>query len=278
MEYTWGESLNSVDLDVCVVAINRPNLLDSTLNSFTKNILSEWPNRRLIMNVDPMPNSVNKDDFIRIGMKYFESGIIRFTDKGDFSNAVKWTWSNSKADIIFNLEDDWLCFSLAKRRFIESVFQFSSCVQIRLPKRHQLKLFDNSTSGFSLNPSFIIGDWARRIAKQLESKLDPEKQIRHKLANITYYNKTIPSFDIYRSMTKLPMIYDTGAIWKRNHRLEKKTGDNYEVTWVECGDISVYNKIRYLVKLKSIFIFSPIFRLFIGCGQLALDLYRKCRY
>ncbi|MCP3177497.1 hypothetical protein MJO47_10330 [Desulfuromonas sp. KJ2020] len=272
--YIWGKLPKCDDLDVCVVSINRPDLLEVTLESFSRNLLSQWPNKRLIINVDPVPTSPDSEKFLSICKKYFNNGIIRFSKKGNFSNAVKWSWSNSCTNYIFNLEDDWICLANIKKNDVENTLKVNNLIQIKLPKRHQFKVLN---SGFSLNPCFINGDWARKTSALLDSNYDPEKQIRHLIPDVILSAQNAYKFHQFVSKSKLPVIYDTGTYWKKIKGIQKTMDVDHQVSWNSRKGFKYLNECNYILILSKFKYFSLVLRISLGVVQLFLDKYRSLK-
>jgi hypothetical protein len=227
----WGGEVAQprAELDICIVGINRPELLELTLRSFFKRLLHQWKSVRIVANIDPLPAPAARETFLPILMRFAQTGLVRLSRTPSFAAAVSWVWSNSHAPVVFHLEDDWLCLTAIDRRELQhalSALQAPS-VQLLLPKSSSSR--DTRLAGFSLNPSFIDGEWVRRIGPKLLPEYDPEKQIRHGLLCLEH--ESAPQCVVVRGSTSGPVVFDTGTLWKRAVGMRKELTTNQKVDW-----------------------------------------------
>src|SRR5438105_4658591 len=96
-------------IDVVMTATLRPEVIDLTLFSFSKNFFAQLDDLRLIINIDPIGESqCQSKDIVEICRRYFGNVIYRSPDQPSFSRAVKWCWEQVEAGLFLHLEDDWL--------------------------------------------------------------------------------------------------------------------------------------------------------------------------
>ncbi len=268
----WGDLFNSSNsIEVCVVGVNRPELLELTLDSFYQRLLYQWPDVKVVANIDPFPCSIeNQSAFIDIYKRHFKSGVIRFSSSPSFARAVQWVWSNSTGRIIFHLEDDWICLQPIERYIVDLAFSVAGgdALQLLLPKVSSSRL--KNLAGFSLNPMFIHGAWARRASMQLRHDIDPEKQIRHSLI---LQSNLLCKTSIYPVRHYGPIVYDTGSHWKRSLKIRKILGSDHQLSWsVKKPRRSYRLHMFYLLAFNG---FGPIFSIFYGTAQRIMDFSRR---
>jgi len=174
-------------VDVCLVAGRRPDLLQTTLDSFNANLFRNFTTGRFIANIDPIFGS--NDDQARcreIIHSFFPAAQISEPAEPGFCAAVKRNWASSEAEVIFHVEDDWLlrrpvtpadiasfqddphiaqiCFNHASKRW--PVGKRGPFVSGRRRKRF-LGLptpFRTRAPQFTTSPSFLRGSFARACA------------------------------------------------------------------------------------------------------------------
>ena len=97
IDQTFKESI-----DVVVISTLRPKLLGLTLASFQKHFLNQFGNYRIILNVDPVGEENSSQDAIIELVNRYSDNVITCTPKtGNFSEAVRWAWSQVKSRYFF---------------------------------------------------------------------------------------------------------------------------------------------------------------------------------
>ena len=224
-------------IDLCVVATLRPDILEKTFESFIKHVIFDGK-MTLRINIDHVPMSEeNNNNILKMGMvvgsmatkidfKVYVSSML-----GNFAKAVKRLWSESTADYVFHLEDDW--------KFIKNI-DLNECVErmenenfdyMRFPKKNAPHL-----NKVALQPSLWKGDIVREISKYMIIDKDPEKQLRTGQGNdeldkilIELQNKGLKDY------CSDWCCEDIGREWRTKHGLEKwnkNKGNNY-ITWTK---------------------------------------------
>jgi hypothetical protein len=206
-------------IDVCMTATIRPEIVDLTLQSFTKRFLNQYNKKRLIINIDPIGDSrYSQNDILDICKKYFDDIKYRCPNTPSFPSAVQWCWSNTQSRYILHLEDDWLLKKKIDKGVIESILnQNSNVVYIRfnLSRNNKFK-FDREfyTTGFSLNPSIIKKEFIDKILMDFNVNKDPEKQF-NKID--TKINRLI----LYGGAEDGYYVEDIGKKWRKAHKFSK---------------------------------------------------------
>jgi hypothetical protein len=227
-------------LDLSVVACRRPDLLGATLESFHRNLFSKTQVRNVFVNIDPAFGSEDDEaTCIEIVRNYFSDASIRTPSSPSFGGAVKWLWSHATDQILFHLEDDWVCNYPFDIDEVEELFgrgygsvvpltkelgwndDFPHLTRKRPVKFLGMKLYSVTTPFMGTSPKFIEPRLATRLSEVLMPDLDPEKQQRDE------FNK--PMVDLTRSNrcavihgpSKQPLIRDIGREWREARNIEK---------------------------------------------------------
>ena len=96
-------------MEFTTTACNRPELLERTYSSFTKNIKGlDFKKCILYINVDPSPHGQNIEKNEEVAKKYFGKVIVNYPDKPNFARAVIWCFTQVRGEYFFHLEDDWV--------------------------------------------------------------------------------------------------------------------------------------------------------------------------
>jgi len=175
------------NIDLCIVATLRPEILKRTIVSFFKHI-TYVGGINLCINIDCVPKYKDhgkreqciNDIGVICGMaaQIFKKNCKSFivTDGFNFSAAVKRLWVNTKSDYVFHLEDDW--------EFIKDI-DLNECIErmnnedfdyMRFPKKNAPHL--NRLWKVALQPSLWRGNVVRELAEHMKTDKDPEKQLR----------------------------------------------------------------------------------------------------
>ena len=144
-------------IDVVVISTLRPKLLNLTLASFQKHFLNQFGYYRIILNVDPVGEENTSQEAILELVKKYNENVIACTPKtGNFSQAVRWAWSQVESPYFLHLEDDWF---LKKKVLKDDIFeQFVSdekLTGIRLNLSRNPSERPLYSDGLSLNPKYF---------------------------------------------------------------------------------------------------------------------------
>lgn len=240
-------------IDVCVVAGRRPELLRTTLESFERNLFRNFRIARFIVNIDPIFGSAEDEtaclDVIRA---FAKSATVSTPTVPNFASAVGRNWEQTTSDVILHLEDDWV---LKKQVLDDDVAWFDKDEYVgQISFNHANKNWDARKRGhfayarrrlkvfglptpfktrfpvFTTSPGFLRGTFAREAARLLHPAFDPEKQ---------FYKSVNPSLEAYVMPFKNRVIgdlndyhiVDIGREW-RNQRNVQKTMVNWQSQWV----------------------------------------------
>jgi hypothetical protein len=243
-QVSYGSVFRTLDMiDVCVTAARRPDLLAATLESFDKNLLSNFEIGRFIINIDPVFGTVDDEEAcIDLVRAYRADAIIHRPEAAGFTAAVKRNWRSTAAETVLHLEDDWLLQRPVSPDIIDAFGKDPSLAQICF--NHATKAWDGKRKGTScyhrqrrafLNlpvsfkrkvpafltcPSFFRGSFLRGAADLLDQNYDPEKQF------FSQVNKPLESYvstfhNIMIGDAPDYYIVDTGREWRQKRGIEK---------------------------------------------------------
>jgi hypothetical protein len=189
----------AMEIDICIVAGRRPELLRKTLESFGEKLFGNFIIKNVIANIDPVfGNEAEHQQALNVVRSSFPAAIIHEPAHPNFCEAVRRNWTGTSSSVIFHMEDDWL---LNAPIYPSDLLPFSVdplTVQISLNaeeknwdsrlkgdvayKRRRMRLlgmrlpFKRKVPIFTTAPSFLRGDFARQAAKLMNPSFDPEKQ------------------------------------------------------------------------------------------------------
>ncbi|HEY6225490.1 MAG TPA: hypothetical protein VI282_00050 [Verrucomicrobiae bacterium] len=248
-------------IEITIVAARRPTLLARTLESFHANLFRHFQISRALINIDPVWGSQkDSDDCAALIKNYFPNPAIFRPETAGFAAAVKRVWTNSKADFIFHIEDDWVLNEEITPAILGH-FNDPSIAQVSLVSREKnwdrarrgdfhfvkrrsilfgaIKIpFRKKVPAFTTSPAFTRGDFARKWASLMDEKLDPEKQAYMGINPLL--EKFVRPFRNYLYPGKVNeiTIADTGREWRESQNIEKKIIDGKSVWTTNSGKTS----------------------------------------
>jgi hypothetical protein len=235
--------------DVTMTATWRPEILERTFKSFFKNLWTpKDPELKLIINIDPVGSSKDKSgDIIEICSNYFREVQINRPEKAHFPSAIQWTWTQTKAPFVFNLEEDWeLLYFMNWNNMLQCFIQNPKLVHLRFSKFKSTLLTcknwsfffnwnggyfqcpdkDKGTVGWCGHPSLNRGNFIRECLPHINFDKNPEKQIKsHNTKIKALIDKS--DFGCYIPQNSPPNIRDIGREWMLINGFRKK-GKNKE--------------------------------------------------
>ena len=253
--------LRSAELDVCLVATRRPDLLAQTLSTFEEGLFRHFRVTRIIANVDPLFGTAKEQrECVALIRRYDPDASITQPGGAGFAAAVARTWAASTADIILHLEDDWLLkrpvhpadleamvrdrrvgqvsFNHAgkdwsqrrKGRFCYTRGRRYTAFGVRLPFKHRVPLFLTA-------PSFFAGDFARHAAQLMNPNFDPEKQFCRGL-NPLLESYVLPFKNLILGENPDFYIEDIGRAWRERRGIVKHLVDG-QSSWEETSSTEI---------------------------------------
>jgi len=184
-------------IDITMTSVLRPSIVEETLKSFCKNIFIDRDRYRLIINIDLVGEDVKAKEILKVCARYFNKVIHNIPREPSFPKAVIWAWSQTTADWVFHLEDDWLITRPVDIDDMLSILKSNSSISaLRMYKRDMpedrtINLFgsiyrfdtkgffvSNNSIQFVLNPSLIRGKFIHQAIQLMVDNRNPEKQFK----------------------------------------------------------------------------------------------------
>ena len=204
-------------VEFCTTATCRPGILRETYRSFKENLTDvDFSNSTLYINIDPVPEHKDPIYTLKAAKEFFGTVVHRMPEKPNFCDAIKWCWSQPSMKYFINLEDDWELYKGAKYfQAVQLMDEDTAIVNFRAYR----SIKDNR---LCLSPGVVRTNWARRVAKALDSRFNPEQQLRKKTDKNPHGGK---GFNMkgrqYSSNGKNSIVRDTGRDWMRRMGMAK---------------------------------------------------------
>lgn len=193
-------------IDVVTTAILRPEIFELALRSYFGGGISNLPELRLILNIDPIGNG-GVHSIIKIARQYVPEVVVRTPAESNFSAAINWAWSQVETDYFLHLEDDWLFtrpvnFDLWYRDLMESKESVLQSVLLRKKPREQ-------NSRFSFRASLVDSKVISNVLP-IPLQADPEKYVALRLGE-----------GVSRDFGVSYQLVDMGRKWAKSQRYRK---------------------------------------------------------
>ena len=228
-------------VDFATTACNRPHILEQTYYSLSQRIKGiNLKQCRLFLNIDPMPNSDNIEDNIRVAEKYFGEVIWNIPNVGNFPQAFNWCINKIEKPYCLYVQDDWLFVQDFSIKTLISLIKGNN----QIASINIFKIDGGSSNSYRiyLSPSLFKTNHFKKINKLLLPNYSPEKQLRpmHPQKNPYPYGGRILKILRYHGVcyrkNHMPMVRDLGRPWMKQKGLNKKGGifNNFQ-TWSGPG-------------------------------------------
>ncbi len=247
-------------LDVCIIATVRPEVLQMTLRSFTKNLLNQF-DCRAIINVDPAGDIENYSqmDVVNLCREYFNEVICRTPETPSFAGAVQWCWQQVQTEFFFYLEDDWILRRKLVSNELLSLFEDPAVVTVKLNKfngkrmqreinaGHVTRINDGivSRGNFALGPGFMRTTYIRQIVTRVELDKDPESQYEEDSKKSITDDYPRPIF--LQVATDKSLTISTGGKWMRSKSIRKNCGTGMPTTWSSLDNKTTIKIIKHTI-------------------------------
>jgi hypothetical protein len=223
-----------MNLDFTTTAVCRPKLLRRTYKSFNRKMLDvDFKKSTLYLNVDPVPYNKDPMDVVNVAKEFFGEVIYNIPEKANFSNALRWCWSQTKGKMLFHLEDDW---KMMKKFEISDILNYLSIN--RGPKAGRihgtagaevigvsLRVYGFKDFRICLTPSLFDAEWARNVCKKISPQHNPEQKIRE-VCKSQFCSYHYPRKNIYARL-----VQDTGRTWLEKTIYKKNGHPNRWFEW-----------------------------------------------
>ncbi len=241
---------------VTMPAIYRPEILQLTLWSFHRGLLSQFEGKTLIINLDPSNSEASsarqQEQTLKICRHYFDKVISRFPCEPGFGAAVRWVWSEALEfnRPFFHLEDDWVLNRKLDRHLVFENFAHPAVGSIRLQRRPNVQT--TLSQSLSLNPVFLNPEFIAEALTNFRSDLDPEKQFKYEPLNsqLKRWRHYIYPGVVACAPYRFGIVSDTGTHWRKSKSIEKRFVDGRSF-WVSRPNRRLSTiKSSLILKLK----------------------------
>ena len=205
----------------------------------------------LIVNIDPIGDDIASHELCGIFSAYFKHYQVNMPMESSFPKAFQWTWLRSDAPWVFHLEDDWELLNEIPIDFMMALMEnFPQVASLRLPffnaaattmKNWNLFFPWNGfyfecppdlrkTAGFAGHPSLLRGEFVKRCAPLIDTRLNPEKQFHG--GNEPLLNEVMRwEYGVFGCPNHPKMIKDIGIEWRNANRFQKKGSKAFFTEW-----------------------------------------------
>ncbi len=204
-----------------LTASPRAKILSKTLKSFSNNLVGiSLSDCTIYANIDPF-EGYDKEilKVVDVLNSHFGNVIYRIPESPNFSEALKYVWSQPSDELIFHLEDDWKLEKQINLDKIESYFyRYDDLMQVRLHWKRCLSL-SLKNPRYGLSPCIVRKTLYQIVASELLPNKNPEWQIRKRGKRWGVPEPSTKSIFIF---PKVSCIKDIGARWKINRKIHNQ--------------------------------------------------------
>lgn len=198
----------------CTHIYQRFDLLNQTIDMMTKFLIDvDFSKSTLYINIDTSPHlplfEKESEEIINKINSIFGKVIINRTGIPNFSNAIKWCWSQPAEKLFFHFEDDWL-------------------LKKEIKVSEMIKLFDNEKV-FAVNlraypflgpkacllQSIYRKSFCEEFINTLSEQKNPENQLRSFVQGKDVFNMHYPE-----EVTEI-VLEDIGRNWLKVNKLRR---------------------------------------------------------
>ena len=240
------------ELQVCLIATRRPEILEITLESFNRNLFCNFSVKNFFANLDPAFGDLAQHKLTKECIRdYFPNAIINEPKEASFGHAVKWAWGQFNSGLALHLEDDWkleesvvpqdvysklkpgysavtLCGN-HKKWYKRRSYLWVGCRRTSFPYLGVTKV-----AALGTQPKFICGSFAYALSKLIDPALDPEKQMLPHINpafSALIQNNKCGFLDAAGSKT-YGVLTDLGRVWREQRGIVKVIEHGKSI-WIE---------------------------------------------
>jgi len=254
--------MNKEKFDITCTATLRPELLDRTLSSFTKNLFKERIScARLIINIDITGCDLDNPGIVMDKLEAIRDVIHnypfyemypRMCSKPNFPDAWCWCMDQVKSKYFFHLEEDWeLLFPIDFEAMWDLFEEYGNLAHLRLStfqsvnsscKNWNKFLYwngdffeaineDKFTIGWAGHPSLNRSSFLKECLLHINRELNPEKQIKGKIHPKITEAIGKHRFGSFHPQNSPKSIVDIGREWMVNNGWVKAGNKAWFTNW-----------------------------------------------
>ena len=221
--------INPISLEFTTTACNRPEILEQTYQSYTRNLNNiDFKKSTLYINIDPTPNNTNILSVVNVAKKYFGNVVYNIPNEPNFAQAILWCFQQVKGEYFFHLEDDWNLMREVNIHDMIGIIKSPNIFQCILNKK-------NINPKELYEPAFIHSLFLTKIVKVYLQLMNNESNPESQMKNI--YRQNIFHIQKYKSQPFLPNIElsrDIGREWLKSNGIKRdydKHRTNHNQKW-----------------------------------------------
>ncbi|OMQ41715.1 hypothetical protein [Ensifer sp. 1H6] len=229
-------------IDLCIVSTRRPDLLATTLTSFSDKVFPNFEIENVFVNLDPFfGDEGDHARCVELIKTTYPRCVLFEPDKPSFTSAVQRVWAATKSEFFFHLEDDWIAlegigsaallpfsdqavaqvsfhtaekkWDVRKKGHFHRRNEYRDFFGVRIPTFRTFPIFTTS-------PCLLRGEFGRGCATLMDPSKDPEKQFYYGVnPKLEDYVRQQKSF-VY-SPNNAPVIADVGRQWQKLNNIQK---------------------------------------------------------
>lgn len=237
------------NFDLTFVSGARPDLMEKTLQSFSKFIFRNLIFENAYFNIDPIfGGEAEVKECAKIAKSFFSGSIIYTPSQPSFGAAVKRLWLSTANNHVLHLEDDWeidypVLESVVFQKLTGDVGMLQLAIESRekygddflyITKRKRIlgyEIYSKRVNAYGTSPRFFRKGLCLSFGALLKERLDPEKQVyKNKNARLSRAHMPWKCAILYGE-NGAPLIRDLGRDW-RSARNISKVDKNGRASWV----------------------------------------------
>ena len=194
----------------------RHSILRQTVESLKENLVNiDFSKSTIYINIDPViiPPITHLVDQREETKNYLEENfgkvISNEPDEANFSNALKWCWTQPNEELFFHIEDDWL---LEDKVDVEDIFPFFQDEKVFAVN---LRAYRFSGPRPCLLQAIYRKSFCNEFALTLTDERNPENQLRTYVKKGELYNLHFPE-----SINDI-VLKDIGRNWLKQNGLRR---------------------------------------------------------
>jgi len=209
----------------CEVACEgRAELVRRGLDSFRDKLVGvDWERSTCYLNLDPFGDDGHRYEAEMVAVFQEHFGLVEWQAHlmAHFPSSLKWTWSQPRGPVFFQLEADWiLTHAVDVCEMIYMLAQRRDLVAVNL-RAHT----GDMGSRLCLSPGLVRTGVARQIAEQLNTTDNPEAQLR--TPEFRTGGRSLAAALVSEHWPGFGVLRDIGRPWQAERGIVKDVADGH---------------------------------------------------